>query len=82
MEDEIKKVDFTGNLSSKDENATTDFESKIKSAKEQLDLLLEQDITLSRSMEIYNHGMKDLEVAQKLLDEAKLQFEEIISKKA
>ncbi|HFU75274.1 MAG TPA: exonuclease VII small subunit [Arcobacter sp.] len=82
MEDEIKKVDFTGNLSSKDENATTDFESKIKSAKEQLDLLLEQDITLSRSMEIYNHGMKDLEVAQKLLDEAKLQFEEIINKKA
>jgi exodeoxyribonuclease VII small subunit len=67
MEEEIKKVDF---------------ESKIKSAKEQLDLLLDQDITLSRSMEIYNQGMKDLEVAQKLLDEAKLQFEEISNNKA
>jgi exodeoxyribonuclease VII small subunit len=65
-----------------EEKQKVDFESKIKSAKEQLDLLLDQDITLSRSMEIYNQGMEDLEAAQKLLDEAKLQFEEISNNKA
>lgn len=57
-----------------------DFESKIKNAKELLDKLLEQDITLSKSMDIYNKGMKELESAQKLLDDAKLQYEEISNK--
>jgi len=56
------------------------FESKIKNAKEFLDKLLEQDITLSKSMDIYNKGMKELESAQKLLDDAKLQYEEISNK--
>jgi len=56
------------------------FESKIKNAKEFLDKLLEQDITLSKSLDIYNKGMKELESAQKLLDDAKLQYEEISNK--
>jgi exodeoxyribonuclease VII small subunit len=57
-----------------------DFETKIKNAKELLDSLLEQDITLSKSMEIYNKGIKELEDASKLLEEVKLQFEEINNK--
>ena len=57
-----------------------DFETKIKNAKELLDSLLEQDITLSKSMEIYNKGIKELDDASKLLEEAKLQFEEINTK--
>ena len=56
------------------------FETKIKNAKEELDKLLERDITLSKSMEIYNQGLKELEDAQKLLDSAKLQFEELSNK--
>lgn len=63
-----------------DENTNADFETKILNAKEHLDKLLEQDITLSKSIEIYNQGMKELESAQKLLENAKLQFEEISSK--
>jgi exodeoxyribonuclease VII small subunit len=57
-----------------------DFESKIKNAKELLEKLLEQDITLSNSIEIYNQGMKELESARKLLEDAKLQYEEIANK--
>jgi len=60
-----------------DKSSEMDFETKIKNAKEHLDKLLEQDITLSKSIEIYNQGMKELENAQKLLEDAKLQFEEI-----
>ena len=50
------------------------FEDKIKNAKEILEKLSNPDITLTDSMENYKKGMKELEVAQKLLDEAKLVF--------
>lgn len=50
------------------------FEDKIKSAKEILEKLSNPDITLTDSIENYKKGMKELEDAQKLLDEAKLVF--------
>ena len=53
------------------------FETKIEEAKKFLDKLVQPDITLSDSVKYYKNGMKELELAAKLLDEAKLEFEEI-----
>ncbi len=50
------------------------FEEKIQKAKELLDKLSSPDITLSDSLSLYKIGIKELEEAQKLLDEAKLIF--------
>jgi len=50
------------------------FEEKILKAKEILEKLTKSDITLSDSLKLYNEGLKELEVAQKLLEEAKLVF--------
>ena len=50
------------------------FEDKIKQAKELLDKLIDPEITLQDSVKVYKNGMKELEEAQKLLDEAKLEF--------
>lgn len=54
-----------------------DFEDKIEKAKEYLDKLVQPNITLSDSMKFYKEGMKELEYATTLLEDAKLQFEEI-----
>lgn len=53
------------------------FESKIEEAKKFLDILVDPEITLSKSVSVYKDGLKELEAAQKLLDEAKLEFEEL-----
>jgi len=53
------------------------FESKIVEAQKLLEKLIDPEITLSNSVEVYKNGMKELEVAQKLLDEAKLEFKEL-----
>ncbi|PZQ08175.1 MAG: exodeoxyribonuclease VII small subunit [Aliarcobacter butzleri] len=50
------------------------FEDKISNAKEFLEKLSSPEITLSDSIKLYKDGIKELEVAQKLLDEAKLVF--------
>lgn len=50
------------------------FEQKIEKAKELLEKLSNPQITLSDSLDLYKSGMKELEEAQKLLDEAKLIF--------
>ncbi len=55
-----------------------EFEEKIKSAKNILEKLIDPEITLATSVDIYKDGMKELEDAQKLLDDAKLQYEEYI----
>jgi len=56
------------------------FETKIEEAKKYLDKLIEPDITLSQSVEAYKKGMAEIELAQKLLDSAKLEFEELSNK--
>jgi exodeoxyribonuclease VII small subunit len=50
------------------------FEEKIIKAKELLEKLSNPQITLSDSIQVYKTGIKELEDAQKLLDEAKLIF--------
>ncbi len=53
------------------------FEDKITEAKKHLEKLMNPDITLSNSVKEYKEGLKQLEIAQKLLDDAKLHFEVI-----
>jgi exodeoxyribonuclease VII small subunit len=50
------------------------FEEKIIKAKELLEKLSNPQITLSDSIKVYKTGVKELDEAQKLLDEAKLIF--------
>ena len=52
----------------------SNFEDKILKAKELLEKLSNPQITLSDSINVYKTGVKELEDAQKLLDEAKLIF--------
>ncbi len=54
-----------------------DFEKKLEKAKKILDALMQQDITLQKSVELYKEGMKELKEAEKLLEEAKVQIEYI-----
>ncbi|APW65551.1 MULTISPECIES: exodeoxyribonuclease VII small subunit [Arcobacteraceae] len=56
------------------ENEKLIFEDKILEAKQLLEKLSNPQITLSDSIEVYKNGIKELEEAQKLLDEAKLIF--------
>ena len=52
----------------------SNFEEKIFKGKELLEKLSNPQITLSDSINVYKTGIKELEEAQKLLDEAKLIF--------
>ena len=50
------------------------FEDKNAKAKELLEKLSNPQITINESLKLYNDGLKELELAQKLLEEAKLVF--------
>ena len=54
-----------------------DYEKKLNEAKELLEKLNNPEITLYEGMEIYKNGVKILEEATKILNEAKLEYEEI-----
>jgi exodeoxyribonuclease VII small subunit len=54
-----------------------DFEKKLKQAKELLEKLNDPEITLFQAMEYYKKGVKLLEDASKMIEEAKLQFKEL-----
>ena len=58
-------------------NEELSFEEKIEQAKKHLEKLIDPEITLSNSVEEYKKGMSELELAQKLLDDAKLDFKEL-----
>jgi len=58
------------------EKQNINFEDKIKTAKELLEKLIDPEITLQDSVKVYKDGMKEIEEAQKLLDEAKFEYEE------
>jgi exodeoxyribonuclease VII small subunit len=53
------------------------FEQNIANGQKYLEELIDPEITLSKSVEIYKKGIRELQTAQKLLDEAKLEFQEI-----
>ena len=61
--------------SSEEKNGS--FEENITEAKRLLEKLIDPQITLSSSVSVYKKGMKELELAQRLLDEAKLNFQEL-----
>jgi len=59
------------------ESEKESFENKIVEAQKLLEKLIDPEITLSDSVTVYKNGIKELEDAQKLLDEAKLEFQEL-----
>lgn len=64
-------------MSEEIQNEGVSFEIKIQKAQKLLEELIDPEITLSKSVEVYKKGLKELEEAQKLLEEAKLEFQEI-----
>lgn len=60
-----------------EENKEQSFEENIKNAQELLEKLIDPEITLSQSVTIYKQGLKELEEAGKLLENAKLEFQEL-----
>ncbi len=50
------------------------FEEKVEKSKTILEQLMDPKITLQKSVELYKEGMQELDQAQKLLEEAKLEF--------
>ena len=64
-------------MSNEQKEEIIDFEKNIQNAQNYLEQLVDPNITLSKSVEVYKQGIKELEEAQKLLDEAKLEFKEI-----
>lgn len=57
--------------------AKTDFETKLENAKKTLETLMSPEITLQNSVKAYESGMKELQDAQKILEEAKIKIQEI-----
>ncbi len=56
---------------------SSDFEKKIEEAKKMLNELMNPEITLQKSVMLYKEGIKALKEAGKMLEEAKLEIEEI-----
>ena len=54
-----------------------DFETKLESAKETLEILMNPEITLQDSVKAYEKGMKELSDAQKMLEDAQIKIQEI-----
>lgn len=59
---------------SQKQEKTQDFETLIELSKSALKELNNQSLTLKESLEIYKNGLQSLEQAQKLLEEAKLEY--------
>jgi exodeoxyribonuclease VII small subunit len=56
------------------------FETELDGAKELLKELSNPEITLAKSVEVYKEGLKKLESASKMLEDAKLQVQELTKK--
>ncbi|EQB39725.1 hypothetical protein M947_05215 [Sulfurimonas hongkongensis] len=54
-----------------------DFETKLQSAKETLETLMNPEITLEESVKAYEKGTKELKDAQKILEDAVLKINTI-----
>ena len=57
--------------------AKSDFETKLEGAKKTLEVLMNPEITLQESVKAYEKGMKELNDAQKILEDAQLKINEI-----
>jgi exodeoxyribonuclease VII small subunit len=58
-------------------SSLVDFEKKLDDAKAVLEKLMNPDLTLDQSVKSYKEGMKTLQDAQKILEEASVEFEKI-----
>jgi len=56
------------------------FEKNLELAKEYIDKLLDSEVTLEESIELYKRALEVITNAQKMLEEAKLKVEEIDKK--
>lgn len=54
-----------------------EFETKLDNAKKILETLMSPEITLQNSVKAYETGMKELQEAQKILEDATLKIQEI-----
>ena len=57
--------------------AKINFETKLDNAKKTLETLMSPEITLENSVKAYEAGMKELQEAQKILEDAKIKIQEI-----
>ena len=57
--------------------AKINFETKLNNAKKTLETLMSPEITLEKSVKAYEAGMKELQEAQKILEDAKIKIQEI-----
>jgi exodeoxyribonuclease VII small subunit len=53
------------------------FEQKIQKSKQILSKLMQADITLSDSVKLYEDGIKELNEASKMLEDAQIKYQEI-----
>jgi len=53
------------------------FEQKIEKAKKILEQLMQPEITLAQSVKAYEEGIKELNEATKMLEDAQLKIQEI-----
>ncbi|PAF44425.1 exodeoxyribonuclease VII small subunit [Helicobacter sp. 11S02596-1] len=53
------------------------FETRVEKAKEILGKLNTQNLSLKEGLELYKEGMGELESAQKMLEQAKLEYQEL-----
>ncbi len=53
------------------------FEERLEKSKKILETLMSPDITLEKSVKAYESGIKELNEAQKLLEEAQIKIQEI-----
>ena len=67
---------------SKETSNLIDFEKKLEDAKGVLEKLMDPELTLDQSVKSYKEGMQTLQEAQKILEEATLEFEKIQGKEA
>jgi len=57
-----------------------DYEKKIENAKKTLEKLMDPELTLDQSVKSYKEGMQTLQDAQRILEEATIEFEKIQGK--
>ena len=57
--------------------AKENFEKKLDNAKVILETLMKPEITLQESVKAYENGMKELNGAQKMLEDATIKIQEI-----
>jgi len=56
------------------------FEEKLESSKKILNQLMNPEITLEESLKLYENGLEQIKLAQKMIEEAKVKIETIEQK--